>query len=1308
MRMFFGTLPHWILALMIFVGGWLHPATTSPVFGSAPAEPQAIETLTPEAVSQIGGTVGAMAVAGHLAYIGIGDYIGVVDFTSPNHPHLIGKSHSLSKAVVDLVLVGPYIYAVTSFGAMYLLDISNPAQPQVLQTFTGLNSSHLLLFEHYLYLEQRSSGTDVIFDITIPSTPVQVATFASPGATDLTAQGAWIYYLLPSGMKIIDFSNPTAPVPVGQLTYAWTPTSIEVRDSLVVVTASPGLFLIDTSTPASPNIMNGTGNPDKYNFYSPTTTTLTSGLLYVATWSGLQVVDIHQPASPTLTKTISMGSWYGYQANHIAIQNDLILVAAGSGGLSVLQATNPASPYWIGSFNQAGITTMAAQNNFLYAVTGYNTLFAIDTSNPAAPIWHSSLALPDQVGEILVSGNILYATGAGYQSNLRLYDISNPDRVLAIGSLKLPNYISTYQIGIKPPYVYLTTSANSLVVVDASNPQALQAQATLELGFAPDGLSISGSYLFLSDRTNQRLVIYSLENGANPVYLGQYTFAAESYLPYLAVTNSHYAYVTTSSGMAVLDIAQPASPNLISTWCEYGCPSVLALVESTLFAGGYGYLYSLDVSDPAAPKAVWEANKPARRLVHSGENLFSLDSNGQILLFREAPSVILTLNTNAAGVLTSPPDQVTYTISANSYPTPVQLTHRRYGREYLPIPQGLAGIGKNFSLDAYSPWNGNNPNPQLPIHLTLQYSDSDTQGIIEDSLTLYRWNGERWDAEKTSLINPATNTISADLSQGGRWAVLGEALPAAYTVFLPIIDKYNGSDIWIQQVELSQEIQRADNSVSMVAGKPTYLRVHVQASENQIMDDASLLISATQGGVELPGSPLTLGPWAIFGAPNRTQLGQAFNLAVPPAWTSGSVQLTFALDPQNTIQEISEDNNTSVINVQFNPKPALKIVLVPINYTYQATNQTYYGPTQDTISHFLLEKFPLSAVEPRLHAPLGFKGDLTTDKGWQDLLSAVTSLRNSEGGSGNALYYGVLPEDSAASYKWGGMGWMGIRASVGLNSSVIVHESGHNFNLPHAPCGGAGGPDPKYPYPGGIIGQWGIDPLVPIIYNPQTNYDIMGYCGGEVFSDYNYQKLFNSYKSSSAAVENAASGKALLVRGIFNPDGSISLQPLYTIPQQSVERPEREDLRVELIGKDGQITTSNPIQILETVDGDVPYREINAMVPLPDKPVTSIRIMDRMNILAEQTLSVSSPSKTEVEAEKNQADTTLRWDGLQEPLLVRFSRDAGISWETLGVDITGGYIQLPEIAQAEGWLVQAWQAGQPSPEPVWSATLAQE
>ena len=89
------------------------------------------------------------------------------------------------------------------------------------------------------------------------------------------------------------------------------------------------------------------------------------------------------------------------------------------------------------------------------------------------------------------------------------------------------------------------------------------------------------------------------------------------------------------------------------------------------------------------------------------------------------------------------------------------------------------------------------------------------------------------------------------------------------------------------------------------------------------------------------------------------------------------------------------------------------------------------------------------------------------------------------------------------------------RSSIGLGYSqnnlaaeTLVHEVGHAHGRYHAPCGGASGTDPAFPYPGAKIGTWGYDLIEKDLLDPNVYTDIMGYCNRIWVSDYTYDALW--------------------------------------------------------------------------------------------------------------------------------------------------------------------------------------------------------
>ena len=95
------------------------------------------------------------------------------------------------------------------------------------------------------------------------------------------------------------------------------------------------------------------------------------------------------------------------------------------------------------------------------------------------------------------------------------------------------------------------------------------------------------------------------------------------------------------------------------------------------------------------------------------------------------------------------------------------------------------------------------------------------------------------------------------------------------------------------------------------------------------------------------------------------------------------------------------------------------------------------------------------------------------------------------------------------------------------------------MNLFHAPCGGAAGPDPYFPYEDGSIGVSGYDKLTGNLVSPHTA-DIMSYCDPTWISDYSFTRALNHRMTLGpvfAAAPLAAASRGLLLWGGLDAAG---------------------------------------------------------------------------------------------------------------------------------------------------------------------------
>jgi hypothetical protein len=144
-------------------------------------------------------------VAGNYAYIGVGPRLVVLELSDPANPRMVGQTDMLPDLVEDIHIAGDYAYVAD--GGIWSDDC-------------------------WCYIDP---GLRVV-DISDPTTPVEVATYETPGpAQGVFVVGDHAYVTDTSALWIVDVSNPTTPQYVG---FYDTPTSVE--DIHVLPTWPPG------------------------------------------------------------------------------------------------------------------------------------------------------------------------------------------------------------------------------------------------------------------------------------------------------------------------------------------------------------------------------------------------------------------------------------------------------------------------------------------------------------------------------------------------------------------------------------------------------------------------------------------------------------------------------------------------------------------------------------------------------------------------------------------------------------------------------------------------------------------------------------------------------------------------------------------------------------------------------------------------------------------------------------------------------------------------------------------------------------
>jgi hypothetical protein len=523
----------------------------------------------------------------------------------------------------------------------------------------------------------------------------------------------------------------------------------------------------------------------------------------------------------------------------------------------------------------------------------------------------------------------------------------------------------------------------------------------------------------------------------------------------------------------------------------------------------------------------------------------------------------------------------------------------------------------------------------------------------------------------------------------------------SHTTYLPLITRPIPFDLAITNMEVTQSVQTLTNNVPLVAQRHALVRVYAQTLVGTSPPNVVVTLEGIRNGVSL--GLLAADPRPIPTNPSRANLASTVNFVLPPAWRTGEVTLIARIE----INDGNPGNNVRQHVATFNDVPQLRVVIVPINYTHTPSNQLYPAQPVDFISNWIQRAFPVHNVDVTIRAPFSFSGNLHTGGAWEDLLWAMTNLKQADGLSEYSpiFYYGFVPINNGST-QWfssgiAGIGWISQpntawRESVGINlgqyddSGILAgHEFGHNMTRRHAPCGNPGGLDLNYPYADGSIGQFGYDIGLNALRNPATFKDVMSYCSPEWVSDHTYNALYvDQVTKGNWPAKAEVPSQQLLIRASLDESGGVAMQPIYQFEMSENAHPRSGATlhEVQLLAEDGKVIAQHPISLREAEEPGIVVRGFMGTVPLPAEPVVSVQIVSLAGespaVLAGQSLTTRAlAARTEASLTETADAIHITWSDSSRPAIVRYTGDDGATWTALAIDHLGG-----ELAVDKEWI----------------------
>lgn len=388
----------------------------------------------PVLVGALAGIQGQLDAEGDILYSASDGDFRVIDIHDPSLPALLG-SETFSGTVRDVAAAGELAFVSTAIDGLFVVDVENPAEPSVVGSAPATGASGNERWVKVAAMGEVAAVATVDHGIRVisaadPADPIEVAAIDSVAYGDGAALSNDVVFIAAEyrGLRVVDVSDPADPKNMTIFDLGGWPSGVAAVGDLVY-TAHPRLKIMDASDPSQPVIIgedpNLWGDPIE----------VVGGFAYVAKESfGLQVVDVSDPEVPVEVGSLDLGDeiWHS-----LDVLGDLAAVRSG-GTIAIVDVSEPTDPVLRSSFDPGwSLTGPVLYRSYLLFATS-RLLYTYDLSDPDHPAEVNELDVVNYIGGINVAGSVAYLgtflEGGPGPTWVEAWDIGDPANPTLIGT----------------------------------------------------------------------------------------------------------------------------------------------------------------------------------------------------------------------------------------------------------------------------------------------------------------------------------------------------------------------------------------------------------------------------------------------------------------------------------------------------------------------------------------------------------------------------------------------------------------------------------------------------------------------------------------------------------------------------------------------------------------------------------------------------------------------------------------------------------------------------------------------------------
>ncbi len=568
--------------------------------------------------------VRAMYAVDEKMYVGTAEAgIRIVDIVLPQSTALLGYLEANNQRFQATKLRNDTAFVALAVDGVALVDLSQPGAPHVLTSFQTTNNAFLAQpFRDRAVVSEFGAGI-AVYDFSGNETArIQLTN----GIINETFIDGTILYAAAGrvGIVSIDLSNPDAPVVLDTIPPLPTgagASSLDIEGELMAIAEGATIRLVDITNPSA-MVLLGQHRTNESVFDVEVKGSAVYGLKQT---QGLLVLDAADPAAPDSFASVTMEKpvdqiWWKMER-----EGDLLYVIRRAtfldapGALNILQVGNSLEPVLLQSIATRGRGGIFDVDQGLIALGEERDGLEVFTSLEQHALGVVGFAATrSRVSAMHVSGDVMLV--GDYDGNLYSYAIFAGDSLARQSSFFLGDRI--FNIVARGNLVYVNLNRESVIEfeIQPDGSLDLQNRAVSNL-LQPRGLAFDGRYLYVG-AADEGLHVYDVTADAlRIVEVGSYTTngttegnlaLAEADAIYLD-EESNLVYVLAIRRQAdahffTIAVNDPESPQFISSFSTEATTSGGRYFDC-IVANGFAYLTKringldvLDVRNPLEPK----------------------------------------------------------------------------------------------------------------------------------------------------------------------------------------------------------------------------------------------------------------------------------------------------------------------------------------------------------------------------------------------------------------------------------------------------------------------------------------------------------------------------------------------------------------------------------------------------------------------------------------------------------------------------------------------------------------------------------